>query len=86
MQITADEALNFNAECVLDFFSLRTQENKSTFLISNDVLVQQNITYPILSSSTWRILSARSKTFLMSSCSLSVISVLWPVFLAGPVE
>lgn len=87
MQITADKVFNFNVEYILHlhFLSFRTQKN-STFRISNDVLVQLNITYPILSSSTWRILSARSKTFLMISCSVSEISVFVPVFLAGPLE
>lgn len=87
MQIGVDKVLNFNVEFIfnLHFLSLRTQKN-STLRISNDVLVRLNITYPILSSSTWRILSARSKTFLMIFCSLSVISDFVPVFLAGPLE
>ena len=85
MQITADKVLNFNVD-TFTFSFIPHKEKNSTLGISNDVLVRRNITYPILSSSTWRILSARSKTFLMISFSLSVISVFLPVFLAGPLE
>ena len=84
MQITAHKVLNFNVDTFT--FSFIPHKKKLNLGISNDVLVRRNITYPILSSSTWRILSARSKTFLMISFSLSVISVFLPVFLAGPLE